>query len=86
MAKAEEILNKLDEKEKSLVEREKALDEKIGIFDKKMSEAKLGGFGQARIEQTVEEKEIEESKQLFTDTGLDPFEEPYDAFNRKKKE
>lgn len=68
--KAEEILQKIEDRGKALEEKEKALDLKIQEFDKAAAEAKMGGFGQVH-QPTEEEKEIEGAKNLLKGTGFE---------------
>lgn len=85
LAKAEEILKKLEEKETTLGEREKALDAKIKAFDKAMAEAKLGGMGRYTPEQTAEEKVTEGANKLLEQSGFQVASDPYDAFSGKRR-
>jgi len=85
MKKAEEFLQKLTEKEKSLEEKEKALDEKMQAFDKKAAEIRLAGFGIHHQEKSEDEKSIEAANKLMDGTGFDFSQEPFDAFEPKKR-
>ena len=85
MKRAEDLMQKMDEKEKLLLEKEEKLNEQMDSFDKKVAETKLSGFGSARIEKSDEEKAIDEASKIFADTGLNPFDEPYDPISKNKK-
>lgn len=73
LEKAEQMLTKLEEKEKLLAEREQALDKKLKQFDAFATEARISGFSVMKQEQPKDVQVKLAAKNMFKGTGLDPY-------------
>jgi CRISPR/Cas system CSM-associated protein Csm3 (group 7 of RAMP superfamily) len=80
MEKAEEIIAKMEAKEKALIEREAALDAKLKAIDRAQAESRIMGHGQMRIDQSEDEKADESARKLLKGTGMEDL-----LFPRKRK-
>jgi len=73
LLKAEELLAKLDAKEKAINEKEMLLDKKIKQLDQAAAEAKLSGYGVYKQEPSEEEKAEKDARKLIEGTGFERY-------------
>lgn len=78
--KMDELLAKLEEKEKILLEKETAIDKRLKEFEAKEMEIRKQGSGYMRVEKSAEEKAEDSAFALIAGTGLEKYAFP----NRKK--
>lgn len=73
LAKAENLLKEMKEREKALLDREKALNDKLKALDEAAAKAKLAGYGEARKEPSEDEKADAAAMTLIAGTGFERY-------------
>ena len=83
LKKAEEMMAKVEERQKILDVKEREFSERMKDADRQLATMRIQGKGFAGAEPTREDILDAQAKKMFAPTGINPFAKPRDPFIRE---